>query len=157
MKASLLCAVACAACASAPLREPSCTAPANRVEIQHVQVGWQRQDPTIQSPVVDPRVPTRDPRQAEDLARNLLDECRSGSAMEVLNFAGARTGSSLGISEFSRSGGLGFGATNGCGAKSFATRIGSTGRTGADSLFGRTGGGSGRTGTSVCGASMGVT
>ena len=65
MKASLLCAVACAACASAPLREPSCTAPANRVEIQHVQVGWQRQDPTIQSPVVDPRVPTRDPRQAE--------------------------------------------------------------------------------------------
>ncbi|TMA42553.1 MAG: hypothetical protein E6J82_09030 [Deltaproteobacteria bacterium] len=84
MKASLLCAVACAACASAPLREPSCTAPANRVEIQHVQVGWQRQDPTIQSPVVDPRVPTRDPRQAEDLARNLLDECRSGTAMEPL-------------------------------------------------------------------------
>jgi len=39
MKVSLLCAVACAACASAPLREPSCTAPANRVEIQHVQVG----------------------------------------------------------------------------------------------------------------------
>jgi len=84
MKASLLCAVACAACASAPLREPSCTAPANRVEIQHVQVGWQRQDPTIQSPVVDPRVPTRDPRQAEDLARNLLDECRYGTAMEPL-------------------------------------------------------------------------
>jgi len=84
MKPLVLCAVACAACASAPPREPSCTAPANRVEIQHVQVGWQRQDPTIQRPVVDPRVPTRDPRQAEDLARNLLDQCRSGAAMELL-------------------------------------------------------------------------
>ena len=37
-----------------------------------------------EKPVVDPRVPTRDPRQAEDLARNLLDECRSGTAMEPL-------------------------------------------------------------------------
>jgi hypothetical protein len=84
MKLPRLCALACAACASAPVREPSCTAPANRVEIQHIQVGWHRQDPTIQSPVVDPRVPTRDPRQAEDLARNLLDQCRSGAAVEAL-------------------------------------------------------------------------
>ena len=84
MKGSLLCALAFAACASAPLREPSCTAPANRVEIQHIQVGWQRPDPTIQRPVVDPRVPTRDPRQAEELARNLLDQCRSGAALEPL-------------------------------------------------------------------------
>lgn len=84
MKLPLLCAVVCAACASAPVPEPSCTAPASRVEIQQIQVGWQRQDPTIQRPVVDPRVPTRDPRQAEELARSLQDQCRSGGAMEPL-------------------------------------------------------------------------
>jgi hypothetical protein len=84
MKVPLLCAAACAACSSAPVREPSCTTPASRVEVQQIQVGWQRLDPTLQRPVVDPRTPTRDPRQAEELARNLLDQCRSGAAIEPL-------------------------------------------------------------------------
>ena len=84
MRLRLLCALACAACAAAPAHEPSCTTPATRVEIQQIQVGWQRADPTTQPPVVDPRVPTRDPRQAEDLARSLLDQCRSGAALEQL-------------------------------------------------------------------------
>jgi hypothetical protein len=82
MKRLLICAAL--GCASASPREPTCTAPAGRVEIQQVQVGWQRLDPTMQRPIVDPRVPTRDPRQAEDLARDLLGQCRSGAAMESL-------------------------------------------------------------------------
>jgi len=84
MKLPLLCAVACAACASSPVRAPTCTEPAVRAEIQQIQVGWQRLDPNLQRPVVDPRVPTRDPRQAEELARTLLDRCRSGEALEPL-------------------------------------------------------------------------
>jgi hypothetical protein len=66
------------------MREPTCVTPAERAEIQQIQVGWQRLDPTMQRPVVDPRVPTRDPRQAEDLARDLLGQCRAGAPMEPL-------------------------------------------------------------------------
>jgi hypothetical protein len=84
MKLSLPCALFCAACASSQVREPSCTTPATRAEIQQIQVGWQRPDLTVQRSTVDPRVPTRDPRQAEDLARDLLDQCRAGAAVEPL-------------------------------------------------------------------------
>jgi hypothetical protein len=84
MKVPLLCALLVAGCASAQMAEPTCASPAERVEVQQIQVGWQRLDPNLQRPVVDPRVPTRDPRQAEDLARNLLDQCRSGAAVEPL-------------------------------------------------------------------------
>jgi hypothetical protein len=84
MRPALLCAVAWAGCASAPPREPICATPAERAEIQQVQVGWQRLDTTQRRPAVDARAPTRDPRQAEDLALDLLRQCRAGAAMEPL-------------------------------------------------------------------------
>jgi len=81
MKPSICWLAASLACASASVREPTCAAPAGRVEIQQVQIGWQRQDPLPQG---DPRAPTRDAREAETLAKDLLVQCRKGGQMEVL-------------------------------------------------------------------------
>jgi len=54
------------ACASAPPRDPSgCAAPAQRAEVLQVQIG-------------------RDRRQAEELAGDLLAQCRKGARMEGL-------------------------------------------------------------------------
>jgi hypothetical protein len=62
MSRLLLSVAACAGCASAPPREPTCTVPAERVEILQIQLD----------------------RQREDLARDLLGRCRAGAAMEPL-------------------------------------------------------------------------
>jgi len=62
--------VAGVACASAPPRDPSgCAVPADRAEIQQIQIGW---------------TPSRDQRQAESLASELLAQCRKGARMEAL-------------------------------------------------------------------------
>jgi hypothetical protein len=75
----------CAACASAPTRDPAaCAAPSDRVEVEQVQIGWNRLDPGDQPPIVDVARPSRDPRQAETLANQLLAECRRGAKMEPL-------------------------------------------------------------------------
>ncbi|HTO99550.1 MAG TPA: hypothetical protein VMK66_21020 [Myxococcales bacterium] len=74
---------AAAACAGASSREPACAAPAERVEIRLIQVGWNVIDPGGQSLDLMTR-PRRDPRQAEALASHLLDQCRKGAAMERL-------------------------------------------------------------------------
>jgi hypothetical protein len=78
-------AVLCAACASAPTRDPAaCAVPHDRVEVEQVQIGWNRLDPGNQPPVVDLDRPSRDPRQAETLANQLLARCRTGAKMEPL-------------------------------------------------------------------------
>ena len=75
----------CAACVSAPTRDPAaCAAPYDRVEVEQVQIGWNRLDPGNQPPVIDPDRPSRDPRQAETLANQLLAQCRKGAKMERL-------------------------------------------------------------------------
>jgi parvulin-like peptidyl-prolyl cis-trans isomerase-like protein len=77
--------VLCAACASAPTRDPAaCAAPLDRVEVEQVQIGWNRLDPGEQPPIVDVQRPSRDPRQAETLANELLVQCRKGAKMERL-------------------------------------------------------------------------
>lgn len=82
---SLLAVAAACACVSPPIRDPAaCAAPADRVEIQQVQVGWNRLDAGLQPPVLDPARPSRDPRQAESLAGDLLAQCRKGARMETL-------------------------------------------------------------------------
>ena len=73
------------ACASAQTRDPAgCAAPAERVEVQQVQIGWNRLDHGEQPPVVDLARPSRDARQAETLANELLALCRKGAKMEAL-------------------------------------------------------------------------
>lgn len=73
------------ACASSGVRDPACANPADRAEIQQVQIGWTRLDPGLQRPVEDPTMPrSRDPRQAEALAGDLLSQCRKGARMEAL-------------------------------------------------------------------------
>ena len=75
----------CLACASAPTRDPAaCSAPEGRVEVEQVQVGWNRLDPGEQPPIVDLERPSRDPRQAETLANELLAQCRNGAKMDKL-------------------------------------------------------------------------
>jgi hypothetical protein len=75
----------CAACASAPTRDPAaCAVPSDRVEVEQVQIGWNRLDPGDQPPIVDVARPSRDPRQAETLANQVLAECRRGAKMEPL-------------------------------------------------------------------------
>jgi parvulin-like peptidyl-prolyl cis-trans isomerase-like protein len=72
-------------CASSGVRDPGCANPADRAEIQQVQIGWTRLDPGLQRPVEDPNVArSRDPRQAEALAGDLLAQCRKGASMEGL-------------------------------------------------------------------------
>jgi hypothetical protein len=72
-------------CASSGVREPNCADPANRAEIQQIQIGWTRLDPGLQRPIEDPTMPrSRDPRQAEALAGDLLAQCRKGARMEAL-------------------------------------------------------------------------
>jgi hypothetical protein len=78
-------AVLLAACASAQRSGPQCAAPADRVEVQQVQVGWQRLSRAVApAPIVDPRITTRTPEDAEALATDLLGKCRSGERMEAL-------------------------------------------------------------------------
>lgn len=84
MKLAALCLAATLACASAQTHGGDCAAPADRVEIQQIQVGWQRLDRRLQRPIVDPRVPTRDPDEAEALAKDLLARCRNGAPMAPL-------------------------------------------------------------------------
>jgi PPIC-type PPIASE domain len=73
------------ACASAPTRDPgACGTPADRAEILQVQVGWNRMDAPGQPPVIDVQRPSRDVRQAESLANDLLAQCRKGASMESL-------------------------------------------------------------------------
>ncbi len=83
-----LAAVALAAasgCASSAVREPTCANPADRAEIEQIQIGWTRLDPGLQRPIEDPTMPrSRDPRQAEALAGDLLAQCRKGARMEAL-------------------------------------------------------------------------
>jgi hypothetical protein len=75
----------CLACASAPTRDPAaCNAPEGRVEVEQVQIGWNRLDPGEQPPIVDLDRPSRDPRQAETLANELLAQCRKGANMDKL-------------------------------------------------------------------------
>lgn len=75
----------CVACAAAPTRDPAaCSAPAERVEVEQVQIGWNRLDPGEQPAVVDVARPSRDPRQAESLANDLLAQCRKGARIEAL-------------------------------------------------------------------------
>jgi len=85
MKTLLIGIAASLACASAPIRDPAaCSAPADRVEIQQVQIGWNRLDPGLRPPVTDVARPSRDPRQAESLANDLLAQCRKGARMDAL-------------------------------------------------------------------------
>jgi len=73
------------ACASSGMRGPACANPSDRAEIQQVQIGWTRLDPGLQRPIEDPNVArSRDPRQAEALAGDLLEQCRKGGSMESL-------------------------------------------------------------------------
>jgi hypothetical protein len=76
----------CAACASAPAtREPeACNQPAVRAEVEQIQIGWNRLDPGEQPPIVDVAHPSRDPRQAESLANELLVRCKKGEKMAPL-------------------------------------------------------------------------
>jgi hypothetical protein len=85
MKATALLLSALAACASSQMRGPECSVPADRVEIQQVQVGWNRLSRAVApAPIVDPRVTNRTPEDAEALAKDLLAKCRNGEAMEPL-------------------------------------------------------------------------
>jgi hypothetical protein len=95
MKLAVVAVAAAAACAGAQSRGPGCAAPAERVEVQQVQVGWQRLDRNLQRPVVDPRITSRDPEQAEALAKDILARCRDGESMERLQdrYSEAHSGS----------------------------------------------------------------
>ena len=86
MKPWLAClAAAAVSCASAPTRDPTgCAAPAERAEVQQIQVGWNRLDPGNQPPIIDPARPSRDPRQAETLANELYAQCKKGVPMDAL-------------------------------------------------------------------------
>jgi hypothetical protein len=76
---------AASGCASSGVRGPACASPADRAEIEQIQIGWTRLDPGLQRPVEDPNVArSRDPRQAEALAGDLLEQCRKGASMESL-------------------------------------------------------------------------
>lgn len=78
-------AAAACACASSGVRESPCRNPADRAEIQQVQIGWTRLDPGLQRPIEDKTMSrSRDPRQAEALAGELLAQCRKGASMEAL-------------------------------------------------------------------------
>lgn len=86
------------ACASAPTRDPAaCNAPFDRVEVEQVQIGWNRLDPGDQPPIMDVDRPSRDPRQAETLANEVLAQCRRGAKMEPLQekYSEAQPGSLL--------------------------------------------------------------
>jgi PPIC-type PPIASE domain len=85
MKRLATCLTLTLACASVPTRDPgACATPANRAEILQVQVGWNRMDVPGRPPVVDVQRPSRDERQAESLANDLLAQCRKGASMESL-------------------------------------------------------------------------
>jgi PPIC-type PPIASE domain len=78
MKVSGACFVLMLACASAPTRDPgACATPADRAEILQVQLGWNRMNAPGQPS-------SRDARQAESLANDLLAQCRKGASMESL-------------------------------------------------------------------------
>jgi hypothetical protein len=82
---SIAAVAAACACVSPPTRDPAaCATPADRVEIEQVQIGWNRFDPGQRPPVVDPARPSRDPRQAESLAGDVLAQCRKGVPMDAL-------------------------------------------------------------------------
>ncbi len=85
MKRAIL-VFACAACASTPIRESDrCDAPAERVEVEEIQVGWNVYSPPGRPPVVDMRHPTtRDQKQAEALTSDLLEQCKKGVPMGAL-------------------------------------------------------------------------
>jgi len=73
------------ACASAPTRDPgNCATPADRAEVLQIQVGWNRMDVPGRPPVGDASRPSRDVRQAESLAKDLLAQCKNGASMESL-------------------------------------------------------------------------
>jgi len=77
--------VLCAGCASGPRPDPAaCAAPADRVEVEQVQFGWNRVDYENRPPVVDVQRPSRDVRQTESLAEELLAQCRKGVPMAPL-------------------------------------------------------------------------
>ncbi len=85
MRVALLAAAAAAACASAQTRDSSgCADPAERVEVEQVQIGWNRLDYGKEPPVTDVMRPSRDVRQAESLANDLLALCRKGARMDQL-------------------------------------------------------------------------
>jgi hypothetical protein len=70
MRSAVAWLAACAACASAPPKDPSrCADPAARAEVQQIQIGWSA---------------GRDPKQAEALANDLYSQCRKGAAMDGL-------------------------------------------------------------------------
>lgn len=75
----------CVACASAQTRDKgACPAPADRVEIERIQLGWTRVDYDNRPPVLDSQNPSRDLRQTESLATQLLEQCRKGTPMGPL-------------------------------------------------------------------------
>ena len=77
--------ILCLACASAPTRDPSaCPSPAERVEVEQIQVGWNRFDTGNNPPVVDVDRPSRDERQAATLANELMAKCAQGAKLEAL-------------------------------------------------------------------------
>ena len=77
----LLAGLTAIACASAPVRDPSgCAAPVERAEIQQVQIGWKRPG----ARAVEASLPSRDEKQAEELAGDLFAQCRNGARMDTL-------------------------------------------------------------------------
>jgi hypothetical protein len=73
-------------CASAQPRPPACSAPAERVEVAQIQIGWNAvlterpRDP----PIVNMQNPQRYEREAEELAADLLRRCEKGEPLGPL-------------------------------------------------------------------------
>lgn len=75
-----------AACASVPASRPPARA-ADRVEVQVVQVGWLQlaSGQPYRPPVEDLRHGrTPDPQEAAEIAQDVLDRCRKGESMDLL-------------------------------------------------------------------------
>ncbi|HUJ27745.1 MAG TPA: hypothetical protein VLW85_17090 [Myxococcales bacterium] len=74
------------ACASASPRPPSCTAPAEQVEVAQIQIGWNALVTGVptQPPVVDVERPVRYEKDAQALAKQLLARCEKGEPLAPL-------------------------------------------------------------------------
>ena len=73
-------------CASAQPRPPACTAPAERVEVAQIQIGWNAvlTGRPRELPVVNMQNPQRYEREAEELAADLLRRCEKGEPLAPL-------------------------------------------------------------------------
>src|SRR2546428_2427360 len=73
------------ACASTPTSDPgTCATPADGAEVLQIRGAWNRTHVPGRQPVADASRPSRDVRQAESLAKDLLAQCRNGASMESL-------------------------------------------------------------------------